>query len=199
MAPANQKDLQVKPPSMRRPMSVPKQVTNQVIWDIVKLEAVVNLSAAAVTEANSQFNLSLHPQVTQWTSLFDQWAIPQASVTYRSLEPPGSLTAPVILVTAIDFDNVGNLGSVALLEDFSTAEVMTLSHGAVVTRSVKPAVKTSTQTTGANSNGGLIYPWIDSSFPTTLHFGLRAIATQSAAAYNMEVTTTIWYCFRNQI
>jgi hypothetical protein len=199
MRPENRADLKVRPPSTRRPQSVPRSIQNMIVWDIVKLENLVTLSTSGVTEANSQFNLQLHPQVSSWVALFDQWSIPQASCTYRSLLPPGSSATPVFLVTALDFDSIGALGSVAAIEDYSTAEVMTMSHGAVVTRSVKPCVKFSTQQSGSNVNSGLSTPWIDSGAAGTLHFGIRAIANQAAAAYPIEVTTTIWFAFRNQI
>jgi len=199
MTPSNRADLAVRPPSTRRPTSVPRNIANQIVWDIVKLENVVTLSTGGITEANSQFNLVLHPQATSWSSLFDQWCIPQASCTYRSLLPAGSSAAPAFLVTALDFDSIGNVGSVAALEDFSTAEVVTMSHGAVHTRSVKPCVKFSTQQPSTNVNSGLSTPWCDSGAAGTLHFGIRAIASQVSAAYAVEVTTTIWFAFRNQI
>jgi len=199
MTPSNAADLRVKPPSTRRPQSVPRNIFNQIVWDIVKLESVVTLTVGAVTEFNTQFNLTLHPQNTSWTALFDQWCIPQASCTYRSLLPPGSSASPSFIVTALDFDGVTNLGSVAAVEDFSTAEVMTLAHGAVCTRSVKPCIKFSTQQSGANVNSGIATPWVDSGAAGTLHFGIRAICPSVAAAFVVEVTTTIWFAFRNQI
>jgi len=170
-----------------------------IAWDVVKIESAITVSAGGIVETNYTFSLLDHPQQSSWAALFDQWCIPQATITFRSELPPGSLTIPAILVTALDFDSVGAVGSVVALDDFSTAAECTMGTGATMVRSVKPCVKFSTGQAGANVNSGMSTPWVDSGATGTLHYGIRSIVTQSNVAYNLVVTKVIWYAFRNQI
>jgi hypothetical protein len=172
---------------------------NQVAFDTVKITSTINISASAIVETNFTFSLLDHPQQGNWAALYDQWCIVEASITFRSQLPPGSSAAPVDLYTAIDFDSNGTLGSIAAIEDFGTSAVCLMAHGAVTTRSVRPCVKVSLGQSGSNVNSGMATPWIDSGATGTLHYGIRSIAAQASASYNIDVVRTISYGFRNTI
>lgn len=197
MSPMNSADLVVKPPSMLNvPNSVPRNLQNQVVFDIVKVTSVVNLSTSAISENNYVFSLTSHPQSSNWAVLFDQWTIPQASVTFTSEMPPGNTGTPAVLTTALDFDNNTSLGSVAQLQDFSSARVLVLEPGASVTRSIRPAIK---PTLNGVSNSGVARSWVDSAQPAINFLCIRSIATTAQTVYSVNVTVTIWYAFRNSI
>jgi len=120
-------------------------------------------------------------------------------MTFKSEMPPGSTAVLVPMYTALDFDSVGNLGSVQALEDYSSCQVNTLKPGGSFTRSIKPCVKISTQQASSNVNSTLSRIWQDSGATGTPWFGIRSIVAQGSVAYNILVTTTIWYAFRNQL
>jgi hypothetical protein len=196
MAPQNKADLAVKPLSYRVPLNVPRQVSNQVVWDVLKLFSAITIPTSGIVETNFPFFLSQHPQVSSWTALFDQWCIPQATVSFQSEIPPGSTANPAVFVTALDFDNVANVGSLSALEDFSTASVDQMSAARVVTRSIHPCVKLRS---GATDSSAVTRQWIDCASPAIAWYGVRSIGGVSSATYTVIAVTTIWFCFRNQI
>jgi len=195
MTPLSRADLAVKPPGNTVNVSVPKQVSNQIVWDVVKFDQTLTFSTSVVFETNFSFSLSSHPQAASWQALFDQWCIPQASVTFASNLPPGTTTAPGRLYTALDFDNTTNISTIQALEDFATAEVSTMdAAGRMVVRSIRPCNKTSgspgTYTTRS---------WCDSGAPASSWYGIRSILSVAGSTYTITATTCIWYAFRNQI
>jgi hypothetical protein len=198
MNPTNSADLQVKPPSLFNvPSRIPRNLQKQVVWDVIKINAQVNFpTTGGLAEFNSSFALSSHPQVTNWQALYDQFSIPQASVEFDSLLPPGSTANPGILYIALDFDSTASVGSIAAIEDFSTCEVVPMTAQMRHLRSVHPTVRSTTSSGNNLINKSM---WIDTAAPTTLFFGIRALVNQIPTAYTINVTTTIWFCFRNQI
>lgn len=198
MNPINRSDLSVKPPtSYNIPSTIPRNVASMVSWDTVKIDFSQTVSTSLISEFNDSFSLNNHPQASSWAALFDQWCIPQVTVCYRSLIPPGNTNAPAILYTALDFDNNTNIGTVANIEDFSTCQVHTMGDGAVVMRSIRPCSKV-TSTTGVGASD-LARSWHDSAFPGVSHTGFRAICSTAGSVYTITRTITIWYAFRNQI
>jgi len=198
MTPQSREDLRVKPPTFVIPNRVPRQVSNLITWDVVKVVNQVATVANGITETNFSFSLNLHPQVSSWIALFDQWCIPQVSVSFESLTPAGSTVILPKLYTALDFDNATSLGSVSNLADFATCEATTLFPQMQLVRSIRPCVKVNT----SGSNSSLARAWQDSAFPAILWFGIRSIVdnTNTPTVYNaVTATFTIWYAFRNQI
>jgi hypothetical protein len=197
MQPANRSDLRIRPPSQNIPKSVPRKIQNQVVWDVTKIDTNITVPTSGLVETNFTFSLLLHPQYTYWAALYDQWCCPQASVTFRSEQAPGATFTSVALYTALDFDGVGALGSVASIEDYGTCTVTEMSPGRSVTRSIRPCTKLSTQQSGSNVNSGLIRQWQDTGAAGTPWFGIRSIANASSTSYNIRATTTIYLAFRN--
>jgi len=198
-APENRADLMVRPPTNVIPSAVPRSVTDKIIWDVVSYDNVINTSTSTVVETNTNFSLNYHPQVTSWIALFDQWCIPQATVTYQSQMPSGVGTSAPILYTALDFDSTTNISTIQAIEDFSTCETHLMSHGATHVRSIRPCNKSSIQVSSGVSNAGMIRSWVDSSYPTALWFGIRSITGSSGTATNIVAKVTVWFAFRNQI
>jgi len=173
---------------------VPRGIPNQVVWDVVKFLDTIT-TGGAIAEVNYSYSLSSNPQVSSWVALFDQWTIPQFSITYESLLPPGSTVVPARLYTALDFDNVTALGSLTAIEDYSTCQEKVMEPGATVMRSIKPCCKEVTTSSGQ----GLARLWIDSATPGVPFYGIRSILPATAGVTTTAVTTTVWYAFRNQI
>jgi len=199
--PSNSSDLAVNPPTHNIPTTVPKQVSNQLAWDVVKVDSTLTPSTGGITELNFSAALTDHPQASAWAQLYDQWCIPQFSVTFRSLESPGGTSTISILYTALDFDSVGTLGSIPGIEDYATCRLDTMTTGSSVTRSVRPCVKISTGQvpgSGTNVNASLDRVWQDSGATGTPWLGIRSMVSASNSAA-ITCTKTVWFAFRNQI
>jgi len=196
MAPINAADVRVRPLTTRIPPRVPRSVPNQVVWDVVKVPSVITVPTSGITEVNFQASLSSHPQSSSWTALFDQWCIPQFSVTFESQYMSNSVSPPAYITTGIDFDNVTALGSTAALEDYSTANNVVMSQAVRFTRSVRPCTKIAGASGTAQAVGRV---WIDSAVPGVNWFGIRSITNSSGTTYPISAFLTIWFVFRNQI
>jgi len=103
-----------------------------------------------------------------------------------------------MLYTAIDFDNASAIGSIARIEDYSSSEAHSMYPQHRFMRSVRPCTKGSVQAGTGTSTSAVLGPtWVDSGDPTILFYGIRSIYGIGMGSVN--ITTTIWYCFRNQI
>jgi len=196
--PTNRSDMALTPPSLFNvPKSVPRNVASILAWDSVKINSTITPVAASVVETNFSFSLNLHPQHSSWQALFDQWSIPKATVEFDSQVSPGGTSPPPILYTALDFDNASAITTVQALEDYSSSEAVPMGPGRRIMRSVRPCVKLAAAT---SSNLGVSGPvWCDSAQPTTLFFAIRSMVANGTDVTPINVTTTIWYCFRNQV
>lgn len=205
--PTNRSDLAIRPPSVRVPTSVPRTLANQLYWDNVKIYSTFSTSTSALTETNFSFQLAQNPQASTLATIFDQYTIVQASVSFQSLLPPGSTTNGVDIVTALDFDNVTTLGSLPALSDYSSAQAAGMLSNSVVLRSVRPCMKVATSTSGSLAPTSLARMWVDTTYNASgtgasagpVFYGIRSIMPATPAVYNIAVVQTIWYCFRNTI
>jgi len=121
--PTNRSDLLLKPPTIFNvPRSVPRNWTIQPHFDSVKINSTITPVNGSVVETNFSFSLSAHPQASNWTALFDQFSIVQATVEFDSQIPQAATGIPPVLYTALDFDNAAAISTVQALEDFSSSE-----------------------------------------------------------------------------
>lgn len=200
MNPTNRSDLAIKPPDQTNvPRSIPRNVQSLISWDVVKVNSLIT-GTSSLVETNYAAALTNHPQANSWSALFDQWTIPQFTVEFDSQIPPGATNIPPVLYTALDFDNVTNLGSISLLEDYATCEVRQLTTGTRTMRSVRPTCKVVQGVAGGStSTSGVVKAmWVDSGQQTTQFYAIRSILSISPSTV-INVTWTIWYAFRNQI
>lgn len=194
--PRNASDMRVKPPAPGIPSRIPRSLTNQIVWDTVKVLTVITVPTSGIVETNFQATLNSHPQVASWTALFDQWCIAQMSVTFESQYMSNSVSPPCTIVTALDFDNVTALGSLAALEDYTTSNSAVMSQGSTFTRSIRPCLKVAGPISTGQAVGRL---WCDSAFPAVPWFGIRSVAGSSGTTYPISAFLTITYAFRNAI
>jgi len=200
MNPTNRGDLAVKPPDNTNvPKHIPRNVQSLICWDVVKVNSLIT-GTSSLVETNYAPTLQTHPQANSWSALFDQWTIPQFTVEFDSQIPPGSTAIPPVLYTALDFDNVANLGSIANLEDFSSCEVRQLTTGVRTMRSVRPTCKVVQGVSGGSTSTSGVSKamWVDAGQQTTVFYGIRSILSVSPSTV-INVTWTVWYAFRNQI
>jgi hypothetical protein len=200
MNPMDRSDLAIRPPRPSNvPRSVPRNLQSLISWDVVKFDQTLTSSSSAITESGFAAQFSNHPKFASWANLFDQYAIPMFSVEFDSECPPGYTNPPPVLYTAIDFDNTSPTGSAASMEDYSTCEYMVMSPGTRQLRSVRPCVRKVTDTGGSFSAVSVDGPsWIDTISSTVPHYGIRSLlGVSSGGTIQVQVTTTVWFCFRN--
>jgi len=197
MTPMSKADLAVRPPTSKNiPVNVPKQVSNQIVYDVVKLNQTIT-AINGVVETNYAYSLGSHPQSASWAALFDQWCIPQFSVTFYSNMSVSSAATTPQFYTAIDFDNNTNITTLANIEDFSTCAVWNIgANNPEHTRSVKPCIKITAATT---NNDAIARNWCDSAVPAIPWYGIRSMLNSNATTYSVTSVATVWYAFRNQI
>jgi hypothetical protein len=197
MRPANRSDLMVRPLSNRNvPSRVPK-VINAVVWDMVKVRSSITTNTSSIVETNYSWQMTTHPEYTSWATLYDQWCIPQVSVTFTSQEAPGSTNQLPEIHTALDFDNVANIGAIQSIDEYQTCAVVTLQPGKSYTRSIKPCIKLA----GSNTTSQMVgREWCDMGAVGSSWNGIRSICATAAGGTNLIIVeTTLWYAFRNGI
>jgi hypothetical protein len=198
MKPSVRSDLAIRPPNntrMPRPMSAIR-IGNQEFHRIVKVQSTITSSTTVIVETGFQFNLAQDPQNSSLTALFDQWCVVMASVSVASQLPPGSVSVPATLYSALDFDNNTALGSIPLIEDYSSCRVQVMQPTVVHTRSVTPCSK---PTLSGTSSAGVQRSWIDSAQPSTPNYGIRVTIGITPVVQTFLVTTLIEFGLRNSI
>jgi hypothetical protein len=172
----------------------PKSIGNQIFWTKCSLNNNFSTSSSSNTENNLQFSLNSLPGYTNWTGSFDQYCIYAVSCSFTSISG-----AAGTLWTAIDYDNVANIGLNAILQ-YNTFNAAQLSSNDSVVRYVKPCLDPITYA----SNYGSGRLWLDSGSPGAVHYGLRVIAgvfflNNSAVASGVQYNLTYVLGFRNSI
>jgi hypothetical protein len=186
-------DLVQHPPSLR----------NNITWVQGKVQIVQTISNSVPTEANQQFQLSFLADLVGLASYFDQYCIYAITASIApSFEGAGSaLYTFGTCITAIDYDNVSNLGSFAAVEAYNSAVVLEMTSGNAIQRFLKPCVAPALYTAGASFSGyGVKRMWIDSSVTTVPHYGLRILFISNSVS-GLTATIDLNYVvgFRNNI
>jgi len=195
----NKRDLKIRPPiATKVPNSVPRSLGSQVVFDRSMTRNTFSSSGGGISELNSSWSLNTHPEVSSWKILFDQYTLVEASITFWSQEAPSSAGSMTELHTALDFDSAGNLGSLAAIDDFGTAQVDFLMFSKKVTRSIRPCTMADVASVSSLSPSRV---WLDCATSTAaLWYGIRAMtAPVTGATSNITLVTTLVWAFRNQI
>jgi hypothetical protein len=192
----NPTDLNAKPRNWLITESPPKNFWNKVYWlkKTVTLVNAASLSTSVPVEGNLSFTVqSLFPEYATILSLFDQYCI-HTVVVHLNLDSVGASSGSYgRCTTAIDFDNVANLGGETLVQDFSTAQTVDLSPGLCIERVIQPTVDPVIyQVSGSGYGVGRM--WCDSASSSIPHYGFRAFFAQntiSGTTYDVVVTSII--------
>lgn len=178
---------------------MPKNMQTQIHWLQTTQIYSQALANNAITEANLQFQLNATAIASGVTTLFDQYAIFAVYVraTVNSTSPVSTNTQQFI--TAIDYDNITNLGSTSTLAGYSTA--LTTSLAETHERYIEPCNAPALYSGSTFSHYGQARMWVDCSNPGTPHYGLRCIVFALGSGVTGNVTFDISYviCARNVI
>jgi len=166
-------------------LRIPRKVYDQIVWLKAEYSKSVSLNTVALTESNEAFQLASLPINSSVASLFDQYCIFSVFAKVQINTSIASGLNPRYL-TAIDYDNVGNIGSVSGIQGYNSvvcSEIQTLQQ-----RYLEPCVAPSVyQGTVFNAfaNARL---WIDTSSSNALHYGFRCIVEPIGAGASGNVT-----------
>jgi len=179
------------------PMSAPRRdraVTFRRTYSITILSA-----NTGVTANGFSFALSNLPNYTEFTSLFDQYRILQASVSflpYANSSSSGAVSGsfPGIIASAIDYDDASLPGATDLQQYESYKRNPAFEE---FVRTIKPRVAIAAYN-GSTFTGYVnrYAPWIDANSPSVPHYGLKTVIINSTYAtstpvYEVEVQLTI--------
>lgn len=171
-------DFERRPPSWLLNQTPPRSLRNQLIWVQGKRQVVTTISNSAVTEANFSFNFGDLADLVGLAPFFDQYCIYSVTANVTpDFEGAGStLYTFGACATAIDYDNVTNLGTFDKVEAFASAVVAELTPSQSLQRYIKPCVAPALFTSSAAFSGyGVQRMWIDSAITTVPHYGFRSI------------------------
>jgi len=190
-------DLSIRPPTAKVPTRVPRNILNRIVWATMTYNGTtITTSLTALTENNFNFQLNNTAQYSSWTTLFDQFTIVQASVTLKLQGNYSSTGNYPELYTAIDFDNISNLNSIQLIENYASAEVLQVRPNSSVTRSCKPCL--APDLSGV-SGAGVQRAWVDCAQPGIPAFGIRTIFSIAGTQITAIPIITMWIAFRTNI
>lgn len=160
-------------------------------------------SQSAVVEANVSPAASGFPGAAAYLAAFDQYCMYSCIMTVAYIQENSAVTSSVqnvIVHTALDYDNVVNIG-LALLKSFSTYTEAQVAPNTSHIRMVKPCLQTGQyNTSNAVVASGVQRAWIDSAFNAIPWFGFRLITgITPVSTVSLNITFTAIFGFRNGI
>jgi len=190
-------DVTTRPPSGVFNASIPRNITNQIVWQRSIISAIVNTSTTAGVESNYAPSISNNlPGYTTWCSIFDQYYLHSFTVSASSDSPPGSTGTCPQVYSALDFDSSANIG-LGGISSYATSNLAVLAPGNSVTRYCEPCNSTYLAAVAAS---GATRTWVDCSTSSILFYGIRFYILQtSVAVVPVTFTITCNWCFRNTV
>jgi len=149
------------------------------------------------TLGSYNFRLSNVPASTEFTSLFDQYKINAVSLTfYPQQTEVDTHVSPAVqnvrIFTAIDYNDNDIPANIDALRQYDNVEV----HPITEKFSVYIANPRFADTTGAVRTG-----YINTSSPSTLHFGLKygveVVSPGASGTYTFKVEAVYYFSFKN--
>jgi len=173
----------------------PKNFMSQIHWvrQSVLQPSAYSTSATLVNEVNFGFILNAIQNVSAYTTVFDQYCIYSATVTFTYGQSAQQL--PIQMFTAIDYDNVANTG-LSGISAFSSCNESIIVPGSSLVRFVKPCVALSAYT-GAFTGFTTGRTWIDCNSTTVVHYGIRSVAAPTTSIVTYSVDYSLVIGFRN--
>lgn len=149
----------------------PIQKPNKV-FTFVRSYTTTQLTVATLIDTNFayQFYLSLFPDYTEFTALFDQYRIGPVTVTFTPLGAAEAVLNTVIH-TVIDYDDNTTL-STSALQEYSTHQMNGL--GRMFQRTLQPRAANASYS-GTFTSFSQMPPstWIDAASPGVLYYGIK--------------------------
>jgi len=198
----NPTDLSARPRNWLITQTPPRNFWQNVVWirKTVTLVNAASISTSVPTEGNLSFTAqSLFPEYSTLLSLYDQYCI-HTVICHISIDSVGSSSGSYgRLTSAIDYDNVANLGGESLVQDFGNAQTLDLEPTGHYERVIQPCCDP--QVYVPSSVGyGASRMWLDSASSTIPHYGLRLFFAQcSISGTTYDVVCTSIMGLRNAI
>jgi hypothetical protein len=162
----------------------PRSVSNQIYWVKANSETTSTVSTSVPMEVNFSFTLQQFPNLVSLSSYFDQYCIYSAivNITFQLTGSSGSVSGLGTMLTAIDYDNITNLGSFSSLEAYESCLATKVTATQCVQRLIKPAVAPALWGGSSFNAYGISRMWCDSATTTTPHYGFRSFLIGNTAA-----------------
>lgn len=190
----------------RRPLApdvgrlhMPKQLQTQIHWIQSSFEFNKALASAAITENNLSFALSDLAIASSVAALFDQYALFAVSARVIIQTSAPAAANPPTYTTAIDYDGVQNLGSLAVLKGYSTSASTSILE--IQERYIEPCNAPALYSGSVFTHFGQARAWVDTANTSTPHYGLRMIVSNLGAGVTGVISTEMTYviCARNVV
>ena len=195
-----------RPANKKTVLSKGLLLSNNMIYPFrqtISNSAVVS-NTTVITQANLSFKLSDLNQYATFTSLFDSYRISKVQLKYipRTNVDIGvnGNTYSTTVFYAIDYDDIGALGSIAALQEFGNCK--SISSHKTITITIKPKVSRTIYQAGVASayEEPKSNVWIDAAYPNVEHYGFRLMFPPvggAAGAVTYDVIKTFWVEFKH--
>jgi hypothetical protein len=196
-------DLSSRPQNFNVVQRPPKNLNNQIHWVQLSVNTQLSCSSTGIVETNFAFSGGTFPEFSDYTACFDQYCLYSICCTFANIANTQNQQS-VRIGTALDYDSVSNLGSLSLLQGYTTYEEAILGVGgsSSLVRYLKPALAPQlTSVAGIPVAGGVARMWCDSAYPSIQQYGLRTMTLPWVATANgvVEVNFTATIGFRSGI
>lgn len=168
----------------------PRNVGQLTHWEKSSVTGTFSVGAGSSSETNFQFAITDVANYSSWLAAFDQFCIFAVVLEFMTYS-----TTPVLLLTAIDYDNSANVG-IAGLNQFASLATTDLGGSVTHVRYVEPCLDPITYA----SNYGSSRLWIDSASSGALWYGVRTFVNNPGGqAIVVQWTKTYVVGLRNGI
>jgi hypothetical protein len=175
-----------------------------IYWTQQSYSSIVSVPANSLfSEQNLYILLGNFSNYAQLTTVFDQYCIESAVVSMTPRSTTAGLQTFGLMTTALDYDNVSNLGLVTLVQQFATAMTTELVSGQTIQRALRPTVAPAIYNTapGGFSAYGVARMWVDAANAGCPHYGYRSYYNNPSSvnsAFTLEIVVTAILGFRNK-
>lgn len=189
-------DLSSRRQNFNLVQSPPRNFLTNIYWtrQTIVQPVAFSTSTSVVAENNFAFTLSALDNASTYTAVFDQYCIYSVTATFAIASTTTSVL-PVTLYSAIDYDNVANIGLPAL-SAFSTFNEAVLVPQISSVRMIKPCVALAAYN-GAFTGYTTTRSWLDANSPTIQHYGLRTICAINNTSTPISAEFSLIVGFRN--
>jgi len=196
-------DLISKPQNFNIVQSPPKNMFTQTYWtQLNSSDSIVVSSQSAVVESNVAPAANGFPGANNFLACFDQYCIYSCIMSISYIQENSAVTSSVqnvVLHTALDYDNVANIGLPALT-GYSTYTECLLAPNTSHLRFIKPTISSAQYASTSSQPAGVQRAWVDAAYNTVNHYGFRLITgITPVSTVSMNVSFTAVFGFRNGI
>jgi hypothetical protein len=177
----------------------PKGWQTDITWVRLSYDTTLSTSTSVVAENNYYFTISGFENSSSYLAAFDQYCIYSITMGVAMQSSGSTYTTTVQFATAIDYDNITNVG-LGGIQAFASYNMCNLSQVTSLVREVKPAIATVVNNSASAFNGnGISRAWLDSAYTNIPHYGIRTLAKASSSSVVLEISFSAIVGLRNNI